>query len=272
MKDYLEFIESFGYFDEPAIYKGVKIFPVKVKDYKRFEQSYDILIIDKNDTTDIEQIQKSYLRFMFELIVWDETLRQDFLNILELCFGVGFNEEYFHTEFDRNELLIVSEDGDKRIYMINGRGVAFIIDGKKTKIAIQDIELTATDFDELKEIILYQNISGYDNTPMSDDFRKVVQKYYELKNKDIKMPEMIDKIAVVVASTSETYESVRDLPMRMFDKIFECVRDREDYVANTPLNPYLKVPVEHWIYKKDKEKYSDIFGDATSLAKKITSV
>ena len=156
--------------------------------------------------------------------------------------------------------------------MINGRGVAFIIDGKKTIIAIQDIELTATDFDELKEIILYQNISGYDNTPMSDDFRKVVQKYYELKNKDIKMPEMIDKIAVVVASTSETYESVRDLPMRMFDKIFECVRDREDYVANTPLNPYLKAPVEHWIYKKDKEKYSDIFGDATSLAKKITSV
>jgi hypothetical protein len=50
----------------------IDIYPIMVKDWSIFESSLSVLQIDKNNTDNIEQIQMSYMDFLFHLIKKDE--------------------------------------------------------------------------------------------------------------------------------------------------------------------------------------------------------
>ena len=70
---------------EPLLIK-----PILVKDYSIYENSIDILTIDKNSIGDIEIIKMSYLNFILALIQQNEGKNDfcnKFYNICELCLG-----------------------------------------------------------------------------------------------------------------------------------------------------------------------------------------
>lgn len=90
-----------------------------------------------------------------------------------------------------NELLVrQGANEDTYIYVVNGWDIAFEVCGQRATIFFDNIKLTATEFDEVRRIILYQNIYNYDDTPMSEDVRRVVEQYYTLKNKGIIPPSL----------------------------------------------------------------------------------
>ena len=52
----------------PVEYKGLKVFPIKVKDFLKFSDSYRILDIDKSSIGNIEVIKMSYLEYLIYFV------------------------------------------------------------------------------------------------------------------------------------------------------------------------------------------------------------
>lgn len=254
----------------PIEYKGLKIYPVKMKDYKRFMDTVDIFNYDKNATGDINLIQMSYLEFLIYIILGQDDIKNKFIDIIELCFNIKYNEGLKNkSDNEKDALLMEDVDGKVNIY-INGRDICFIIDGNKVKIIIGDTLLSAKDFDNIKRIILYQNIEGYDDRPMSNDFKSLIKKYYSLKNRGVKTPTLEYKIGTVLSSSGYTLDKILDMPIRIFDITFSSIVDKYDYIVNMmALTQGAKIEPEHWVYKKDKDIYDDIFSDPEELRKKI---
>lgn len=151
---------------------------------------------------------------------------------------------------------------------VNGWEFAFEVEGKRASLFIGDKKIKASEFDELRHIILYQNIEGYDDAPLSDDVKRVMAQYYKVKNKGIKQPTLEDKMLAILVSSSETRESIQNMPYRQFDRLFGKVNDKTEYMVTVPLMPSLNNPeIEHWIFKKDRDKFGDIFSDATEVGK-----
>ena len=60
----------------------IDIYPIMVRDWSIFEGSLGVLQIDKNKTNNIEQIQMSYMDFLFHLIEQDEQYKNMLVTVL----------------------------------------------------------------------------------------------------------------------------------------------------------------------------------------------
>ena len=189
MDNIKEYIERYVTFGQPVQYCGLEIKPILVKDFYQFVNAKNILNIDKNKIPDVEIIQMTYLRFLTLMIVENEDMREDFLTILALTLGLKYDSEKRNTSFKPNEVLAQQTRKNESHFHINGWDIAFRIRENETwlQLYVGDdmVEINDSQFDDLKNIILFQNIYDYDDMEMSDDFRRVIEEYYALKNKDI---------------------------------------------------------------------------------------
>ena len=63
MDNYLNYF----YFDDPVPYKGIKIYPIKVKEYLAFSGLVSCLMIEKNLVKDVKVISMDYLEYLFHI-------------------------------------------------------------------------------------------------------------------------------------------------------------------------------------------------------------
>ena len=108
---------------------------------------------------------------------------------------------------------------------------------------------------------------------MSNDFKRIVTDYFALKNKGIKNPTLEYKVGVVLSSSGYTHEKIMDMPYRLFEITFNTIVSKYDYIVNMiAVTQGAKIDIDHWVYKKDKDIYDDIFSDANEYAKQFTSI
>lgn len=88
-------------YGEPIIYKGIKIYPYKMKDYEYFDRSTEILLFDKNQISNIEIIQMSYLKFLLTVVPFNEKYSDVNERLSEL----------FKFTFKDNHVYLSEEDG-----------------------------------------------------------------------------------------------------------------------------------------------------------------
>jgi hypothetical protein len=276
-----EYIEPYVTFGKAIPYEGLNIKPVLVKDFYQFRDARSVLKIDKNKIPDIEIIQMTYLRFIMLMMVEHKELVEDFLIIMSLCLGVKYSEDLRNIDFEPNELLTQQIRKEEYEVIINGWNVGFRVHDKQTWLRLYTdgdmIEITEPQFDDLCNIILFQNIYEYDDMEMSDDFRRIVEEYYALKNKDIVIPTLEDRLAVVSVSSSYKIDELYELPLKLFDALFEYSVQKLEYqvnklIVNLAQGEIKGFNLSHWVYKTKKDKYSEIFTDAQALVKKVTSV
>lgn len=265
------YVSSFGMFGEPVEYKQLKLYPILTQDLTMFNNNRDILDINKNKLGSIEFIQMSYLMFLLNLIQMDKGAMKAFLWLMSKVLRINCSDSLIVDGYDVGTLLINSDSNeDKRIYIVNGWEIAFEVVGNRASLFIGDVKINATEFDEFRKIIFYQNIMGYDDTILSDDVQRVMNQYYTLKNKGIKLPTEEDKMLAILVSSSETRESLRTMPCKQFEKLFNMAKDKTEYMVSVPLIPHLKNSnVEHWIYKKEHNKFDGIFKDAENVGKRV---
>jgi hypothetical protein len=273
IKAYVDYCSSFG---DPIIYNNIKIYPVLAKDYQRFLGVVDILKIEKNKVPDVEVIQMSYLYYLIQLIRFDEMVRYAFMTLLQLSFHLDYNEDKLIEGFEPDDILLQELPNNEEVCFINGWDVEIKTRGKVASLVIGGHSISSGEFEDVRRIILFQNLHDFDEIEMnmSDDFRRVVEKYYELKNKGIHSPTVEDKALVIISHTSYTLETVKLLPMRSFDNLFHNIVAETDYIATKALEIHLPKgkSIDHWIYKPERQKYMDVFQDADSVAKKVTSM
>ena len=276
MENVKEYVEKFTTFGDPVDFKGLKIKPITVRDAEEFLDAVEIFKIEKNKIPSVEVIQMSYLEFLMGMFAMDENYRNAFLWLIHTTLGMEYNDanRIEGDTYAPHELLAQSISDDNASYYINGWDLEVIIKKGRASIRLMGTTLSASEFDTFRKIILFQNIDGYDDMEMSEDFRRVIEQYYALKFKGIHDPTLEEKMMAVIVSTSYTIDTLSDIPYRSLDKLFDtCIR-RVDYMATKSLEPHLEKghSIDHWVFYPEKDKYSHIFGDAQELAKKVTSI
>lgn len=270
--DYKEYIVPFVTYDLPVPYKGLSLYPVKVKDFLQFATGIDVFKIDKNkNTTDINIIQMSYLEFLFALISNEEKWLLKFINIMELCCGTTLETNMIiDKKYDTDIMLYFPVNKEMTHIFINGRNIYFELTEKHVSIIINGVKINGTQFDNFMALIMYQNFRDYDDSFVSEDVQRVVNDYYSIKQKNIVQPSFEEKISIVMANSGLGYDEIMNLSYRKFDIIFHSIVDKLDYlIGQIARTQGADIQVNHWVYRENKGKFADVFKSVNTVTDKI---
>lgn len=265
MNDIASYVERYRTFDEPVPYQGIEIYPIVTKDYYKFTSCIDVLKIEKNKIPNIQIIQMSYLAFLLNLMIESDEFRRCFIGICELCFHIEFNTKYENGKFEKGQILYHSL-GDKEVYYINGYDVKIMQEGNSAILYIHDKPITSVEFDEIIDIIFYQNFPNYDNTEMSEDFKKLMEEYYRLKNKDVTPPTIEQQLIAIMGQNGMSKNQLKEETFYTVQSMIESIISNVDYVVQHIYRSQAvtdkKLPdIEHWVIKSNKDRYADMFTD-----------
>lgn len=236
-------------FDEPVPYRlqnkqTITIYPVSLKDGFSFLYSYSILDIDKNSLPDVNIIQMSYLQYLAEYVCAENPVQKTMLGmLLQMCLHL------------QNPCLKTNEFGK-----------IILVDTEQP-----DIVITGADFDDIKRIILYQNLPHYDDEYVNPELKQAMNEMDELKNKQYEMPSLERKMAIITAQTGLSKEEQKTMTLRSHSILFEEVRDGIDFITARPaaiLSGHSN-DIEHWIYRKKRNKFDAYVTDVDSYAQSM---
>ena len=231
--------KAYFYFDKPVDYqikdKLIKIYPVAVEDSEVFLSSMNILMVDKNSSPSVEIIQMSYLEFIYKILFQDQTNIDRFVNILKYCLHInspyiGFNEN--------NKPYLVDKEND-------------ILIGPK-------------DFDNIKRLILYQNLIHYDDEYINPELKAAMNEVDELRNKGIDSPTIERRIAIITAHCGLSKKEQLQMTYRSHSLLFEEVYGEVEFTTLRPVALFggNSDKIDNWIYKKKKGKFDGYVTDA----------
>lgn len=241
---------GYFYFDKPVPYKlsdttYININPISVYDSEVFLSSCDILQIDKNAFNSVDIIQMTYLDFLFKIMFQlenSEIMFDKFQNILKLCLGI---ENWKIKINEKQKVSIMTMD--------------------------QHFEITGKQFDDIKRIILYQNIAHYDDSYIDPDLKKAMADVDMLKSKNIDVPNLERKIAIITAHCGISKQELMKYTIRSLRLLFEeCVGEVE-FTTLRPIMLYAgkAKDIEHWVYKKKKDKFDGYITSVESYNKSM---
>lgn len=227
--------KGYFYFDKPVPYKlsektHVDITPISVYDSEVFLSSCDILQIDKNALNSVEIIQMNYLDFLLKVMLpTDQSglMLDKFRNILKLCLGML---DWKIKMDDKKKISIVAPD--------------------------DSFEITGKQFDDIKRIILYQNVPHYDDTYIDPDLKKMMGEVDRLKSQGISTPNLERRMAIITAHCGIDKQTLMQYTMRSLQLLFEECAGEVEFTTLRPMMLYAgkAKELEHWIYKKKKDR------------------
>lgn len=240
-------------FDEPRTYKGIKLYPVIVKNYYTFFTYVQSLTLDKNSIPDAKIISMSYLEYLYHLYKEksDNALYVVMLDkLLKLCLKLPDDT---HIDYDY--------DNKGRPFVKIGDNVFF-----------------SDDFDEIKKIIFEQNLVEVENENYSKEARDAIEnarKYREkINNSGRKMASFEDQMICVLISTNLSLDDIYNLTIRKFIKIIQRVELKMHYqiYLQASLSGFVefkdKSVIQHWMTEINKDKYKDVLMDEETINKK----
>lgn len=232
--------EAYFTFDEPVPYQlsdSQKIFvkPVSVKDSALFLTSCDILNIDKNSIPSPQVISMSYLEFLITCVVGTEANLQKFVNLLNICLG-----------FTRPRVL-------------KGQTGKFVVKDDQTGLVI-----THKQFEDIRKIILYQNILHFDDSYINPDLKKAMDEMDALRNSNVIVPTLERKMAIITAHCGISKKEQMSMSLRSHSLLFEEVCGEVEFMTLRPIAMMSKESAksfDHWIFKKKKNKIDEYIVD-----------
>lgn len=253
MNNVKQLVELCAVTDEPIPFKGLFIYPVLVKDYINFCYSYEICTIDKNAIPDVEIISMSYLDYILSILIRDTTLVDD------ISVGMLYTKKLL-------DLLCLC-------FHVEPTDINIAHDGKHYNLIIKDIALNDKDFSDFIQIISYLNIYDYSDEYVDPNIKKAIDEYYSVTSKDLVVPDIEEKISYVTLMTGILKKDLLEISYREFEKIFHNGLNKIEYQINkqASMSGFVKFekPIEHWVYKQKKSKYSDAFTSYDGFKNKI---
>ena len=219
--------------------------PIKVKEWSSFNNCLTVLTKELQDYNSPEIIQMSYLEFLFKVMLpTDQSglLLDKFCNILKLCLGMP----------------------DWKIKM-----------DKKKRISIlapdDSFEITGKQFDDIKRIILYQNVPHYDDTYIDPDLKKMMGEVDRLKSQGINVPTLERRMAIITAHCGIDKQTLMQYTMRSLQLLFEECAGEVEFTTLRPIMLYAgkAKELEHWIYKKKKDRLDGYITSVESYNKSM---
>lgn len=245
------YTRAYFYFDEPVEYQLktsiLHIYPVSVKDSEFFLMSVPVIDVDKNSLDSVEIIQMSYLEFLCKYLLKEEMNASRFLNIIRYCFHAN------EARFDFN-------DAGK-----------IVLNLKFKDEQMPDVVISAKDFENIRKIILYQNIPNYDDSYVDPEAKAAMQELDELKSANLDMPTLERRIAIITAHCGIDKQTLMQYSIRSFQLLFEECAGEVEFTTVRPIALYAGKgnEIEHWIYRKKKNKFDDYFTSVGAYQEKF---
>lgn len=236
--------------DEPINFNGLLIYPVTVRDYFKFMAFSNILCIDKNSIPDPNIISMSYLDFLIYLMTQtgeeSNSYSYAFYELLKMC----LRKDDFNIYYGKDE-------------------------NKKIFLKIDDTKIFKKDFNELKDIIMHQNIPDYKEEDINPDLKKDLEEKRRLENKGKKTVSIEKQIMAIVISSSLTFEDVLNLTIRKFYIVLEMIDKKLHYeiykTASMSGMVEFKTEIEHYLSETDTIGIEDRVIDVGTLSSKFNS-
>lgn len=234
-------------FDLPVSYeldkKGnyINIYPISLKDSSLFYSSCDILTIPKDEINSVEIIQMSYLEYLTRYEFQQEVQQKKLYFILSLCLKMN----------------------DPRLFL-----------DEKKKIYIYDeksgIKLTSKNFEDIRRIIMYQNIVGYDDEYINPELREAIEETKKLRFLNVEAPDLERKMAIISAHNGMTKKQQMEMSLREHEIVFQEICGEIEYMTARPIAVYAgKASEVNWIYPKKKGKLDDYISSVDDVKSKF---
>lgn len=241
--------KAYFFFDKPVDYnikdKIIKIYPIDVEHSEIFLSSISVIDVDKNAIDSVEIIQMSYLAFVYKVLFMDEVMgelnKSKFVNILKYC---------LHAE----EPYVGFDDKGKAILRING-----------------DVVISAKDFENIRRIILYQNLVHYDDEYVNPEIKQMMAEVDAVKNVGIEPPSIERKMAIITAHCGISKQEQMKMTYRSHSLLFEEVYGEVEFETTRPILLYAGKgnEINHWIFKKKKDKFDGYMTTTESYAQSM---
>ena len=232
--------------------------PIKVKDWSIFNNCIDILMHELQDYNSVEIIQMSYLEFVIDILldkVSDEEISENAFKLSTiLSMALGVCEARKGTFRNKPCLTLHNE---------NGCVVSLI---------------TPKEFNELKKIILFQNIINYDDRYLSPDIKKEIEEYEKIKysNENIVNPTLEKQKVFVISKTGISMKDINDMTYRTFTQVYNYNVNVDLYFAQKILQASQKYDMQedaiHPLFKKEEDKLKSAFVSKSDFEGKMKNV
>lgn len=239
--------KAYFYFDKPVEYQLkdntiLYIYPINVQDSEIFLSSMSVISIDKNASDSVDIIQMSYLDFIYKVLFQDEMNVSRFVNILKYCLHM-------------NKPMIGYDEKNKPYLDDSELGV---------KIGYKD-------FENIRRIILYQNIIRYDDEYINPEIKKMMAEVDAVRNAGIEPPSIERKMAIITAHCGISKQEQMAMTYRSHCLLFEEVYGEVEFTTTRPIMLYAgkSGDIDHWIYKKKKDKYDGYMTSAEAYSKSM---
>lgn len=232
--------------------------PIKVKDWSIFNNCIDILMHELQDYNSVEIIQMSYLEFIINILldkVSDEQISENAFKLSTiLSMALGIYEARKGMFRNKPCLTLHDENGD----------VVSLI--------------TPKEFNELKKIILFQNIINYDDRYLSPEIKKEIEEYEKIKysNENIVNPTLEKQKVFVISKTGISMRDINDMTYRTFTQVYNYNVNVDLYFAQKILQASQKYDMKedaiHPLFKKEEDRLKSAFISKSDFEGKMKNV
>lgn len=291
--------QAFFTHDLPIYFKqDLIIYPILVKDYYKFYSCISCFKINKNE--DMVGIGKSDLGYIIYLCKDEEKGPQIFSQFIQLIEMIFHIENGFYCPVCKNIIPfsevsqnikkyqnIPDSESEYKKELINKylksvyicdectkneghdihriESIKFDKDEKnKDILKINDVPINSSEYDILRNIVLYYNIPDYDDEYIDPELKKDLEEVARLKNPNNVQPSLEKQESCIISACSAyTYETIKEISIRKLVILLRTIDAQLHYFAYRQAEASgfvtFKNELTHWIYGVDKkDKFADV--------------
>lgn len=233
-------------FDLPVPYRGLNIYPIKVRDYFMFNSYVSSLTIDKNSMGDPDIIRMSELEYVFftaENNINEQPYLLWFDRLLKLCLVEDESFEKIEKSIQRYKY----DENNKPYFLINNQ------------------KYFSNDFVEIKNIICEQNMVDLPDENISKEVRDSLEEAKRIKNKNSSPGTLEDYVISLSTVTGWKPEYIYSMTVRKFIKSIRRYDNLIHYkiYLSASMSGMVEFKdksfIKHWLNNLDeKDKYKDV--------------
>lgn len=296
--------------DKPVPFCGLNIYPATVREYEVFSNCASCLTLNKNeDPVGIRMSQLDYLLTKTQLpgeegVAWSFKIQKLFEIIFHIKNGLkcnncgavlGYDDEIFLNFItklqelkQKEDLTDIKEEDIPNLCCPKCGQHEFtemikIIQDEKTKkhsLVIDGHQINGSDYNRLRQIVLFQNYPDYrDDSWVDPGLKKDYEERMKLeRQKNDVYASVEQKVTCLVISTHFNYEEVYNMSIRRFTSALSTVDDLINYkIMKTAVSSgFISLPegktIDHWIYKPQKDMYGDVYRSTEQTMSKVNNL
>lgn len=225
----------------------ILIYPIRLEDWSIFYSSLTVLTIEKVEYNDLDILKLPYIDFLKFLIKQNDVHEAMIYNVL--------------SQSLKEKNIAISQS--------NGKSVIAILDEEDSIKSI----ITSKEMEEIKKIILKQNIYNYNDRYISPDIKKEIEAYNKIRYKGVVQPNFEKEKVFVMSKSGMSEDALNKMYYRTFSLMFRMMVDNDIYFANKMIESSPKYDVKegsmHPLFAKEDDGISSAFTSSDKLKDKI---